>query len=189
MDRYIGGEDIDRKLLVDDLERAVARGVVLPGHPGLLARPASAAPSCWTSSSRGFPSPLEHPMPEVFTPAGKAGPAPSPATPPGPLVAEVVKTTSDPYVGRVSLVRVFSGTAAPRRTVHVSGHFSSFFGDEHRPRGPRRGRAHRRAVAPRSASKQRPADRGGRRRPRRDRPAEPGRDRRHPVRPATSRWC
>jgi elongation factor G len=45
-------------------------------------------------------------------------------------VAEVVKTTSDPYVGRVSLVRVFSGTIRPDMTVHVSGHFSSFFGDE-----------------------------------------------------------
>ena len=48
--------------------------------------------------------------------------------PKGPLLAEVVKTTSDPYVGRVSLVRVFSGTIRPDATVHVSGHFSSFFG-------------------------------------------------------------
>jgi elongation factor G len=49
--------------------------------------------------------------------------------PDGPLLAEVVKTTSDPYVGRVSLVRVFSGTIRPDMTVHVSGHFMSFFGD------------------------------------------------------------
>jgi elongation factor G len=40
----------------------------------------------------------------------------------------VVKTTSDPYVGRLSLVRVFAGTIRPDTTVHVSGHFSSFFG-------------------------------------------------------------
>ena len=42
--------------------------------------------------------------------------------PAGPLLAEVVKTTSDPYVGRISLVRVFSGTLRPDASVHVSGH-------------------------------------------------------------------
>ena len=44
-------------------------------------------------------------------------------------MAEVVKTTSDPYVGRLSLVRVFSGTLVADQSVHVSGHFSAFFGD------------------------------------------------------------
>ena len=40
----------------------------------------------------------------------------------------MVKTTSDAYVGRVSLVRVFSGTVRPDATVHVSGHFTEFYG-------------------------------------------------------------
>ena len=39
-------------------------------------------------------------------------------------MAEVVRTSSDPYVGRVSLVRVFSGTLRPDTAVHVSGHLS-----------------------------------------------------------------
>ena len=42
----------------------------------------------------------------------------------------MVKTTSDPYVGRLSLVRVFSGTLTAEQAVHVSGHFTSFFGAE-----------------------------------------------------------
>jgi elongation factor G len=42
--------------------------------------------------------------------------------PDGPLVAEVVKTTIDRHVGRVSLVRVFSGTLRPEQVLHVSGH-------------------------------------------------------------------
>ena len=75
----------------------------------------------------GFPAPSTHPSPEVFT-AQRRGRRPAVCDPDGPLVAEVVKTTSDPYVGRVSLVRVFSGTLDADSPVHVSGHFSSFFG-------------------------------------------------------------
>jgi elongation factor G len=37
---------------------------------------------------------------------------------------------TDPYVGRISLVRVFSGTLRPDSTVHVSGHFSSLVGSD-----------------------------------------------------------
>src|SRR6185436_8409789 len=48
--------------------------------------------------------------------------APLQCDPAGPLIAEVVKTTIDPYVGRVSLVRVFSGTLRPDTPVHISGH-------------------------------------------------------------------
>ncbi len=127
MERFLGGEDVDRDLLVQDLERAVARGSF---HPVLPVDSSSSvgATELLDLIVAGFPSPAEHPMPEVFTPEGKPGPAIS-CDPDGPLVAEVVKTTSDAYVGRVSLVRVFSGTIRPDATVHVSGHFSSFFGD------------------------------------------------------------
>ena len=120
MDRYLSGEEIDPKVLIEDLEKAVARGSFYP----VLA----------VSSPRGigmqellevmtqaFPSPEEHPLPSVTTLDGTplTGLACDPA---GPLLAEVVKTTSDPYVGRVSLVRVFSGTLRADAAVHVSGH-------------------------------------------------------------------
>jgi elongation factor G len=69
----------------------------------------------------GFPCPMEHGCPPVTRPDGSPAP-PLSCDPDGPLVAEVVKTTTDPYLGRVSLVRVFSGTLRPDTPVHVSGH-------------------------------------------------------------------
>jgi elongation factor G len=64
---------------------------------------------------------MEHGCPTVTRPDGSPAPALT-CDPDGPLVAEVVKTTTDPYLGRVSLVRVFSGTLRPDIPVHVSGH-------------------------------------------------------------------
>ena len=126
MERYVGGEAVDRDLLVQDLERAVARGSFFPVLP-VCSTTGVGTRELLDMVVAGFPSPLEHPLPEVFTPEGRPGPALA-CDPDGPLVAEVVKTTSDPYVGRLSLARVFSGTVRPDSTVHVSGHFTSFFG-------------------------------------------------------------
>jgi len=125
MDRYLGGEEIDFKTLVEDLERAVARGVFFPV---LAAAPAAdgARQGLGTVEllelvTGGFPTPFEHPTPGVTTIDGEPREI-KPCDTDGPLVAEVVKTASDPYVGRVSMVRVFSGTLRPDETVHVSGH-------------------------------------------------------------------
>jgi elongation factor G len=120
MDRYLGGEDIDMDILVDDLETAVARGSFYPVIPVSALAGVGMAELLEVLAS-AFPSPLEHPTPAV---TGVDGSPHDPLTcdPAGPLVAEVVKTTVDPYVGRVSLVRVFSGTLRQDAAVHVSGH-------------------------------------------------------------------
>ncbi len=147
MDRYVGGEEIAEDVLIADLERAVARATFFPVVPVCATRRASAAASSSTCASAASPPRPSTPRPRSSPPRARPRP-PLTCDPDGPLVAEVVKTTSDPYVGRVSLVRVFSGTLLPDQPVHVSGHFTSFFGDELGPRGPRRGRAGRRAGAP-----------------------------------------
>ncbi|HEV3173587.1 MAG TPA: elongation factor G-like protein EF-G2 [Actinocrinis sp.] len=131
MDRYLGGEQIDVKVLIDDLETAVARGhfyPVLPVSPTGHDASAQADGTARVGTielleliTKGFPAPGEHSIPAVTTPNG-APKEPLACDPAGPLVAEVVKTTSDPYVGRISLVRVFSGTLRPEQPVHVSGH-------------------------------------------------------------------
>jgi elongation factor G len=120
MDRYLSGEEIDQKILIEDLEKAVARGSFYPVIPAAAQQGIGLA-ELLEVMTQAFPSPQEHPLPVVTTIDGKpvSGISSDPA---GPLLAEVVKTTSDPYVGRISLVRVFSGTLRPDATVHVSGH-------------------------------------------------------------------
>jgi elongation factor G len=127
MERYLSGEKIDEALLIDDLEKAVARGSFFPVIP-VCSNTGVGTLELLEIATRGFPSPLEHPLPEVFTPQGALHTKLT-CDSDAALLAEVVKTTSDPYVGRVSVVRVFSGTIRPDTTVHVSGHFASFFGD------------------------------------------------------------
>ncbi|MFD7716988.1 elongation factor G-like protein EF-G2 [Streptomyces sp. NPDC059814] len=136
MDRYLDGADIDIRTLVDDLERAVARGTF---HPVLTAAPAAEGARQGVGTvelldliTGGFPTPPERPLPGVTTLHG----APLPALgcdARGPLLAEVVKTASDPYAGRLSLVRVFSGTLRSDDTVHVFGHGLNDPGHEARP--------------------------------------------------------
>ncbi len=120
MDRYLSGEEVELDTLIDDLEKAVARGSFYPVVP-VAASNGMGLTELLEVMTRGFPSPLEHSVPPVTTPDGKPQ-SPLTADPSGPLVAEVVKTVSDPYVGRISLVRVFSGTLRPDTVVHVSGH-------------------------------------------------------------------
>jgi elongation factor G len=120
MERYLGGETIDSDVLVADLETAVARGSFHPVVP-VCATSGVGVAELLEVLTGAFPSPLEHPLPSVTDPEGHPH-QPISANPDGPLAAEVVRTAVDSYVGRVSLVRVFSGTLRPERPVHVSGH-------------------------------------------------------------------
>jgi elongation factor G len=120
MDRYLSGEQIDAKVLIEDLEKAVARGSFYPVLPAATPHGIGMA-ELLEVMTQAFPAPHEHPLPAVTSPDGKPVSGLS-SDPGGPLLAEVVKTTSDPYVGRISLVRVFSGTLRPDAVVHVSGH-------------------------------------------------------------------
>jgi elongation factor G len=120
MERYLGGEEIEESVLVDDLETAVARGAFHPVIP--VCGPTQVGLDVLLEVlTRAFPTPGEHALPPV---TGLDGTPRDPLTadPNGPLAAQVVKTTVDPYVGRVSLVRVFSGTLRPESTVHIAGH-------------------------------------------------------------------
>ncbi|WP_250283907.1 MULTISPECIES: elongation factor G-like protein EF-G2 [unclassified Frankia] len=129
LEQYLAGERLAPGLLLGDLETAVARGRFHPVLP--VAGPAGAAgggsgdmlgaTELLDLFTRAFPSPAEHRLPVSTRLDGSSGP-PLSADPDGPLAAEVIRTTTDPYVGRISLVRVFSGTLRADMAVHVCGH-------------------------------------------------------------------
>ncbi|MEW2472474.1 elongation factor G-like protein EF-G2 [Micromonospora gifhornensis] len=120
MDRYLGGEEIDAEILIEDLEKAVARGHFYPVVP-VCAATGVGVDVLLEVLTAGFPSPPEHALPAVTGVDGSPRP-PLTCDPDGPLVAEVVRTTIDRHVGRVCVVRVFSGTLRPDQTVHIAGH-------------------------------------------------------------------
>jgi elongation factor G len=119
MDRYLSGEEIARETLIADLEIAVVRGSFYP----VLAT--SAETGVGTAEllelfTGAFPSPVERTLPPVTDLTGK--PVRLACDPDGPLVGEVVRTTIDSFLGRVCLVRIFSGTLREDSLVHVAGH-------------------------------------------------------------------
>jgi elongation factor G len=120
LDRYLSGEDLGLDVLIDDLETAVARGTFYPVLP-VCAETGLGLAELLEVLTGGFPSPVEVDVPETQalygtdTKVGECNPA-------GPLLAEVVRTTVDPYLGRLSILRLFSGTLTPETAIHISGH-------------------------------------------------------------------
>jgi len=124
LDRHLSGEPIDLDIVLPDLRTAVATGrffPIIPAH----APTGMGIEGLFELFEQGFPSPASSPLPKVYKPSGVVFGSVN-CDPDGPLVAEVVRTTSDPFVGRLSLVRVFSGTLSPDTPLHVSGHLQQF---------------------------------------------------------------
>lgn len=122
MDRYLGGEDLDTDYLLDDLMKAVATANLFPVVP-VASHTGVGVEELLRLIEHGFPTPSLHSNPPIASPNGDD--LPTPATDPSePLVAQVIRTTTDPFAGRLSMVRIFSGTLRADDVVHVSGHRS-----------------------------------------------------------------
>lgn len=128
MDRYLEGADLDRDHLLDDLMKASAGANLFPVVP-VVAASGVGTEELLSLIEHGFPTPSLHPNPPMVRLNGDEV-EPAPCDPDGPLVAQVIRTTTDPFAGRLSMVRIFSGTLNADSTVHVSGHKSFFGGDE-----------------------------------------------------------
>jgi elongation factor G len=122
MDRYLGGEDLDTDYLLDDLRKATATANLYPVVP-VASNTGVGVEELLRLIEHGFPTPSLHPNPAITSPDGAELPNP-PTDPSAPLVAQVIRTTTDPFAGRLSMVRIFSGTLKAEDLVHVSGHRS-----------------------------------------------------------------
>ena len=129
MEQYLSGDDIDSAAARADVVQAVAHAKF---HPVLFTttQPAGfGVDEVLDLIVSGFPSPALHSIPAVHA-LNDGRNVELHADSSGPLVAEVVKTTSDQYLGRISLVRIFSGSLQQDDVVHVSGHFALTSGHE-----------------------------------------------------------
>ncbi len=120
LERYLSGEQIGVDVLVDDLETSVAAATFFPVVP-VCAASGLGLEQLLELISGGFPSPAEVSVPSATELDGGAA-VELACDPDGPLVAEVVRTSVDPYLGRLSILRLFSGTLTPESTIHICGH-------------------------------------------------------------------
>ena len=123
MDRYLSGEELDTDYLLDDLRKAVATANLFPVLP-VASNTGVGVEELLRLIEHGFPTPSLHPNPAATTVSGGELPVP-PTDPAAPLVAQVIRTTTDPFAGRLSMVRIFSGTLKADELVHISGHHAS----------------------------------------------------------------
>ena len=99
--KYLEGEELSEEELRRGLRAGVARGSIVPVLTGSATKNVG-VPLLMDAISRYLPSPKDLPV-EV-----QKG-DPLPADPQGPLAVLVFKTSADPYVGRLTYFRVFSG--------------------------------------------------------------------------------
>lgn len=126
LNRYLDGAEIDAATLSEDLRRAVATGRFYPILP-VHAPTGVGVEELLDLIEQGLPAPDAAALPRVFTPQG-ADFGELACDPDGPFVAEVVRTTTDPYLGGLSLVRIFSGSLTGEDRLHVSGHLEQVTG-------------------------------------------------------------
>ena len=120
LERHLSGEEVPFEAVAEDLRAAIRTARFFPVL-GTHAPSGLGIEALYDLFEHGFPSPASAPLPTVRTADGRPF-GELTCDPKGPLVAEVVRTTSSPFVSRLSLVRVFSGTLTPDAPLHVSGH-------------------------------------------------------------------
>ncbi|SVA46192.1 uncharacterized protein METZ01_LOCUS99046 [marine metagenome] len=106
-DRYLSGEELSAEEVISGVRTAVLAGELVP----ILATsstPEAIGVNEFLETTRSFlPSPVDGKPTDVFKGSEAAGYKTEPAS---PLAAFVFKTTADPFVGKLSVFRVYQGT-------------------------------------------------------------------------------
>ncbi|HHW84146.1 MAG TPA: elongation factor G-like protein EF-G2 [Actinomycetales bacterium] len=126
MERYLEGEEFQYDSLADDLTAATNSARFFPVLP-MVATTGLGVKQLLRVICTGFPSPAEHGLLKAYTPAGADREVITHSAD-GPLIGQIIKTTTDPFVGRISVVRLFSGVLKADQMVHISGHAAGFAG-------------------------------------------------------------
>lgn len=125
LERYFDGDELAVEEVVSNLMKALYHGSFHPVIP--VTTSGVGTEELLGVIDRGFPTPLRWKAPAIATVEGDPV-EPGEISVDAPLLAEVIRTTSDPYAGRLSMVRVFNGTLRPDTTVHIAGHRAQFSG-------------------------------------------------------------
>jgi elongation factor G len=118
MDLYLGDEELPTAEMVQDLMKAMYHGNFYPVIPVLTS--GVGVEELIGVISKGFPMPTRRVLPPLVTPAGDEATVDE-ISADGPLLAQVIRTVSDPFAGRLSMVRVFSGTLKTDATAQIIG--------------------------------------------------------------------
>ncbi len=117
MERYLMEEDIPAEDIGKALRKALVAGTLIPIFC-TSAKTGVGVPEFMDALASLAPSPLDLPR-TCLNEEGEE--VPLEAKDDGPLVAQVFKTRIDPFVARMSYLRIFSGTLKKDSSVHVSG--------------------------------------------------------------------
>ena len=132
MEKYFESGDLTNEELIQGLKKIIMGGAYIPVFVSAAGNEKGIAPLL-DAIIKLMPSPAE--MPPVVA-QGKDGEESLPASDAGPLAAYVWKTTADPFVGKQTYFRVYSGTiSADTRVWNQTRETEERFGSVHIPRG------------------------------------------------------
>jgi len=116
MEKYLEGEEIKSEELEETFAQAIKAGIVAP----ILCGSATlniGVPQLMNLIVDGFPSPLER-APFEGTRPGSDEVIQREPSPDAPFSGIVFKTMADPFAGKLTLLRVYSGTFGPDSTLY-----------------------------------------------------------------------